>query len=51
MGWTRSALARMDSWSRQADVAIQRPVSRSHIIDRPTQPSICCIFGQTSSRM
>ncbi|WP_245817112.1 hypothetical protein [Geodermatophilus saharensis] len=36
--------------SAQADVVMHRPVSRSHTIDRPTQPGMSWTAGQTSSR-
>ena len=47
---TPSVLDRIACSSAQAVVTMQWPSSRSHIIESPTQPSICWTAGRTSSR-
>ena len=48
---TADSLLCIASSVSQAVVAMQRPLSRSHIIDRPIHPSISWTAGMTSSRM
>jgi len=49
-GRTPSALACIDSRSRQDVVTMHMPDSRSASMDRPTQPSMLRTAGITSSR-